>query len=84
LRSLPDKSADIVYFDPMFRIPVEESSSISPYRFIANPEPLSLEAVTEAVRVARRKVILKDHRDSPEFDRLGFANRKKCKAFPIR
>ncbi|WP_058304380.1 class I SAM-dependent methyltransferase [Gorillibacterium timonense] len=72
LRKLPDKSYDIVYFDPMFRIPVEESSSISPYREIANPDPLTLEAVEEAKRVAIRRVLLKEHRDSPEYERLGF------------
>ncbi|WP_040949278.1 class I SAM-dependent methyltransferase [Gorillibacterium massiliense] len=81
LKSLPDKSVDIVYFDPMFRIPIEESSSISPYRNVANHDPLSEEAVTEAVRVARKKVILKDHRDSPEFARLGFdRNRARYKS----
>ncbi|MCL6457463.1 MAG: class I SAM-dependent methyltransferase, partial [Gorillibacterium sp.] len=37
LRGLPGKSYDIVYFDPMFRIPVAASSSIAPYRGIANP-----------------------------------------------
>lgn len=72
LRKLPDKSYDIVYFDPMFRIPVEESSSISPYREIANPAPLTVEAVEEAKRVAIRRILLKEHRDSPEYVRLGF------------
>ncbi|MEO3944537.1 class I SAM-dependent methyltransferase [Gorillibacterium sp. CAU 1737] len=76
LRRLPDKSYDIVYFDPMFRIPVEESSSISPYRGIANADPLTLEAVEEARRVAVRRILLKEHRDSPEYERLGFTKHR--------
>ncbi|MFC7750820.1 class I SAM-dependent methyltransferase [Paenibacillus thermoaerophilus] len=72
LREQPDNSYDVVYFDPMFRSPVEESSSIRPLRPLANPEPVSAEAVAEAVRVARRAVMLKERRDSGEFERLGF------------
>jgi len=76
LRSLPDQSYDILYFDPMFRIPVSESSAISPLREIANPAELSPEAITEAKRVARRRIVLKEHRDSPEYDRLGFVKQR--------
>ncbi|CAG5078707.1 Putative uncharacterized protein pcmT [Thermobacillus xylanilyticus] len=72
LSSLPKNSVDIVYFDPMFRIPVYESSSMEPLRGVANPAPLSHEAVREARRVARRVVVLKENRDSGEFERLGF------------
>ncbi|GGA24768.1 class I SAM-dependent methyltransferase [Paenibacillus physcomitrellae] len=73
LKALPDKSADIVYFDPMFRDPTLESSSISPLRAYANGEPLSHAAIEEARRVARKTVVLKEKRDSGEFERLGFA-----------
>jgi 16S rRNA (guanine1516-N2)-methyltransferase len=72
LKSLPDNSFDIVYFDPMFRDPVQESSSIGPLRGLANHDALSPETVQEAVRVARRTVLLKEKNNSPEFDRLGF------------
>ncbi|OXM16479.1 class I SAM-dependent methyltransferase [Paenibacillus herberti] len=72
LKGLPDKSYDIVYFDPMFRDPVHESSSIGPLRGLANPDPLHPGIVREAVRVARRTVIIKETNNSPEFDRLGF------------
>jgi 16S rRNA G966 N2-methylase RsmD len=72
LRARADKSVDIVYFDPMFRDPVEESSAIGPLRQVANHAPLSLEAIREAVRVSRKCVVLKEHRDSGEFERLGF------------
>ncbi|MGG6311028.1 class I SAM-dependent methyltransferase [Paenibacillus macerans] len=73
LRAMPDDSADIVYFDPMFRDPIQESSSISPLRAFANPNRLHPDAVKEACRVARKSVVLKEQRGSGEFDRLGFA-----------
>jgi len=72
LPRMADGSADVVYFDPMFEKPVAASSSISPLRALASHSPLTLEAVREATRVARRKVVLKDHRDSGRFERLGF------------
>jgi hypothetical protein len=73
---LPDRSVDIVYFDPMFRRPVLSSSALRPLRSQAEERPLSEAAVREAVRVARRRVVLKDHRDSGEFERLGFVRRR--------
>ena len=72
LSTLPDKSYDIIYFDPMFRKPIDESHSISPLRQFANDESLTILTIEEAKRVARRRVILKENRDSREFERLGF------------
>ncbi|MFC4304769.1 class I SAM-dependent methyltransferase [Cohnella boryungensis] len=72
LPRMKDKSVDIVYFDPMFEKPVVSSSSLQPLRTLAEHEPLSAQAVQEAIRIARKKVILKDHRDSGQFERLGF------------
>jgi hypothetical protein len=65
-------SFDIVYFDPMFRVPRYASSAIEPLRLLAENAALDPGAVAEAVRVARRRVVLKERRDSPEFKRLGF------------
>ncbi|WP_168122681.1 class I SAM-dependent methyltransferase [Paenibacillus sp. HB172176] len=72
LASLPDNSADIVYFDPMFRQPLNDSSSMNAMRGFVNVEALRGEAIAEAMRVARRTVILKEHQKSGEFERLGF------------
>ncbi|AIQ13211.1 class I SAM-dependent methyltransferase [Paenibacillus durus] len=72
LASLPDGSVDIVYFDPMFREPLEDSAAISPLRAYANSASLSQESVLAAVRVARKAVVLKEKRGSGEFSRLGF------------
>nr|WP_150959965.1 class I SAM-dependent methyltransferase [Aneurinibacillus sp. XH2] len=72
LKQLADKSFDIVYFDPMFREPVQETSHLSPLREVANSASLQPSAIEEAKRVARRAVVLKELRGSREFERLGF------------
>ncbi len=72
LQSTPSKSFDVVYFDPMFRHSIQHSSSISPLRGLANHQELSIEAIKEAKRVAKRMVILKENTRSNEFVRLGF------------
>ncbi|WP_346010320.1 class I SAM-dependent methyltransferase [Paenibacillus sp. SYP-B3998] len=72
LQQLGERSVDIVYFDPMFRSPIEESQAITPLRQNANDQAISLEAIAQARRVARKSIVLKEHRDSKEFARLGF------------
>lgn len=74
LKEAETASVDIVYFDPMFRQPIEESSGISPLRRVANPRAVDPESIREALRVARKCVVLKEHRDSAEFERLGFSS----------
>ncbi|WP_410768582.1 class I SAM-dependent methyltransferase [Fontibacillus sp. BL9] len=77
LRGLPDKSADVVYFDPMFRDPIQESSAISPLRTYANNDPLDRETIDQACRVARKSVVLKEKKGSGEFQRLGFTTQSR-------
>ncbi|TCS83039.1 class I SAM-dependent methyltransferase [Tepidibacillus fermentans] len=72
LKLLPDQSFDIVYFDPMFRKGVKKSSSIAPLRKLANSNPLTIETIEQAKRVAKRAVVLKENKNSKEFERLGF------------
>ncbi len=67
-----DNSYDVVYFDPMFRYPLMESRNLNPLRLAANHAPVSPEAVREAVRVAKYRVVLKENARSSEFERLGF------------
>jgi 16S rRNA (guanine1516-N2)-methyltransferase len=76
LRSVPDKSVDAVYFDPMFERPVVTSSSLRPVRSHAKREPISPDTIHDAVRVARKSVVLKNSSDSGEFDRLGFVRER--------
>lgn len=72
LRQTPDKSFDIVYFDPMFRLPLLKSQPLTPIRELGNPAPLVPDAIDEAIRVARRRVVMKERSVSEEFARLGF------------
>lgn len=72
LAGLADNSIDIVYFDPMFREPLYDSSAIAPLRSFANADALQAGSIRDAVRVARKSVVLKEKHGSPEFERLGF------------
>lgn len=72
LRDMPDNSVDVVYFDPMFREPLMASAAINPLREFANSDALCMESIQEALRVARKSVVLKEKWGSPEFARLGF------------
>ncbi|MFC0271705.1 class I SAM-dependent methyltransferase [Metabacillus herbersteinensis] len=77
LESLPDDFADVVYFDPMFTQEIPESTGISGIREMAIYEPLTIEAITQAKRVAKKRIVLKDHWKSDHFERLGFTVRKR-------
>src|SRR5690606_3686381 len=81
LPRLPDKSFDIVMFDPMFGATGRESSAMRALRRLANPAPLEPESVKEAVRVARRAVLLKERRGSEELSRLGFRIAKEASTY---
>jgi hypothetical protein len=70
LRRQPDESYDLVYFDPMFQKGRRHSSGINALRPYASHEPLAPETVQEALRVARRRVLLKERSGSDEFRRL--------------
>lgn len=72
LQNAPDRSFDIVYFDPMFRQPILASQPLSALRKWANPNSVDRQSIREACRVARKKVVLKEKRSSGEFERLGF------------
>lgn len=72
LKTCADNSFDVVYFDPMFRRPVQKSSGLNPIRPLADNRPLTTETICEACRVAKFRVVMKEHNGSPEFERLGF------------
>ena len=69
---IPSNSVDIVYFDPMFRHTRQQSDSIQPLHQWSDHSPLDHEAVLEACRIARHRVVLKERKNSSEFQRLGF------------
>ncbi|MBR0260828.1 MAG: class I SAM-dependent methyltransferase [Selenomonadaceae bacterium] len=72
LKTCADNSFDVVYFDPMFRRPIKKSSGLNPIRPLADNRPLAKEIIAEACRVAKFRVVLKEHNGSSEFVRLGF------------
>ncbi|WP_407308907.1 class I SAM-dependent methyltransferase [Desulfosporosinus sp. SB140] len=71
-RHMQSKSVDVVYFDPMFRSTLRQSDSIQSLHQWSEHNPLDLEAVQEASRIARNRVVLKERKNSTEFSRLGF------------
>jgi hypothetical protein len=71
LAALPARSADVVVFDPMFRHARAEPGGFDLVRALADPRPLSGEAVAEARRVARRAVVVKDGAPGWDLARLG-------------
>lgn len=72
LKQIPSRSVNVVYFDPMFRQTCKQSDSILPLHQWSVHNPLDQEAVLEACRVARNRVVLKERKNSSEFRRLGF------------
>lgn len=83
LQMQPDNSFEIVYFDPMFRFPRKKSSSMEPLRGIVNSDPLDPAVVLEALRVAKRRVVMKENWFSKEFARLGFSRVTGGKYSPV-
>ncbi len=71
IKTLPDNSVDIVYFDPMFRAPNKKSCSINTLRPLADYAPLSQETIKDAFRVARKRVVIKESSTGTELSRLG-------------
>ncbi|UWG99141.1 class I SAM-dependent methyltransferase [Dehalobacter sp. DCM] len=83
LAEFADKSVDVIYFDPMFRHTVKESSSMRPIKKWSNPDALESSVIKQACRVARRRVILKERSGSKEFERLGFTVVDRSKYSPV-
>lgn len=72
LKQQADNSIDIIYFDPMFRHALTDSVHLNPLRQLADNRALSHEALSEAIRVAKYKIVFKENSRSLEFARLGF------------
>jgi hypothetical protein len=71
LAALPERSFDVVVFDPMFRHARAEPAGFDLVRRLADPRPLSPEALSRARRVARRWVVVKDGAPGWDLARLG-------------
>jgi hypothetical protein len=73
LKSCPAKCFDVVYFDPMFEETISTSKGISGLRHFAVKSLMNPFIVNEAIRVAKKRVVMKNHWKSEEFERLGFS-----------
>jgi len=71
LGALPDRSFDVVVFDPMFRHPAAQAPPFEVVRRFADRRPLSPAALERARRVARRWVVVKDGAPGWDLARLG-------------
>lgn len=72
LKRMPTKSIDVIYFDPMFEESITESNALQAMSFHCNHETITADTIKEAKRVARKKIVLKDHFRSERFQMLGF------------
>ena len=62
LRSCESDRYDVVCFDPFFGEMLEQSQAMVPLRVFGSQAPLLPEAIEEARRVARRRVVIKSDR----------------------
>lgn len=70
-------SVDVVYVDPMFHTPIEESSNFTPLRQAGVHADLTKEWVDEAYRVCRKRVVVKAHYDSSIFEEFQFIRQER-------
>lgn len=70
-------SVDVVYFDPMFHEGIDASNGMNSIRGQALTTEITAEVILEAKRVAKERVVLKDHWKSERFARLGFTQHKR-------
>ena len=64
-------SFDVVYFDPMFKEPNKKSSSINSFRAFADHEGLTKEIIEEALRVCKRRIVIKERFGFNDLEKLG-------------
>jgi len=82
LQQLEDNSFDCVYFDPMFEATILESDGIRGLTKFASKDGLFAEMIEQAYRVARKRIILKDHFRSKRFEQYDFTvTRRKTAKF---
>lgn len=74
LRSQADNSFDVVYLDPMFENRIGESFPIAPLREWANHQEPNIEDITEALRVSKRRLVMKAHKEDLILSELGFTS----------
>lgn len=66
-----DAGFDVVYFDPVFHEPLEKSQAMAPLRELADKQPVTEQALQQALRICRRRVVIKQRYDTPLWEQLG-------------
>lgn len=66
-----DNSFDVVYFDPMFKKPNKKSESINAFRDFADHSGVTKETLKEALRVCRKRVVIKERYGENDLHKLG-------------
>lgn len=66
-----DNSFDVVYFDPMFKEANKKSTTINSFRIFADHKGLTKEILNEALRVCKKRVVIKERQGFNDFERLG-------------
>ncbi len=72
LADLSSKSWDVVYFDPLFESTVGDSSGLDLVKLLGLPDTPTDKTIRDAVRVARRSVVMKDRLPGRALRGLGF------------
>ena len=72
LKKIEDDAFDVVYIDPMFEDALTDSHGINPIRQWASYTGVTKLGIEEAKRVAKKRVVLKEHYQSPLFKEMGF------------
>lgn len=72
LQTLEDESYDVVYLDPMFETHIEESTHLDPLMNFAFFKTIDEQLMKECLRVAKQRVVLKDHFESSLFKKYHF------------
>ena len=70
-----DNTFDVVYFDPMFKEPNKKSTTINSFRDFADHRGLTKEILNEALRVCKKRVVIKERLGANDFEKLGI---EKC------
>lgn len=75
LRACPSKRYDVICFDPFFGEELKNSEQFAPIRSFGDHSELLPEAVEEARRVARRRILIKTTRWSKSLEQYGITER---------
>ncbi|MFB4162748.1 class I SAM-dependent methyltransferase [Alteribacillus sp. JSM 102045] len=80
LKEQTDQAFDIIYFDPMFEETQESSVHIAPLRSFTCYDTLQPIHVKEALRVAKRRIVVKSSFPNQHLEKLGFVFKKRRKS----